>query len=107
MSTYNNSILIKNIIRSEIMVTGNKNLYNFLVEKYIDLKSVFCLSMIPEQGEDIYTLMINKNKVIMVDVSRLDSSIIETEGLSATDYLHQLKNKQEKDFLLAILKQQE
>lgn len=89
------------------MVTGNKNLYNFLVEKYIDLKSVFCLSMIPEQGEDIYTLMINKNKVIMVGVYRLDSSIIETEELSVTDYLHQLKNKQEKDFLLAILKQQE
>lgn len=107
MNTYNNSILIKNIIRSESMVTGNKNLYNFLVEKYIDLKSVFCLSMIPEHGEDIYTLMINKNKVIMVDVSRLDSSIIETEELSVTDYLHQLKNKQEKDFLLAILKQQE
>lgn len=82
MNTYDDSILIKNIIRSERMVTGNKNLYNFLVEKYIDLKSVFCLSMIPELGEDIYTLMINKNKVIMVDVSRLDSSAVD-EFLSA------------------------
>lgn len=48
MNNYDDGILIKNIIRSESMVTGNKNLYNFLVEKYIDVKLVFCLSMIPE-----------------------------------------------------------
>lgn len=53
----------------------NKHILPALRLRYPDLKFAYMIEWIPEQGEDIYYILVNSTKIAIVEVDRLNNSI--------------------------------
>ena len=74
-----------------------------LYKQYPEMKTAYTLNWIPEQGEDIYYFLINKNIIAIVEIDRLDSSsepIIE--DLSISEYKRKLSKADQIKLAVAI-----
>lgn len=66
-------------------------LFKVLKSTFSEIKTAYILSWTPEQGEDIYTILVDMDKVAIVEISRincLEAPIIETFSLK--DYKKRL-----------------
>ncbi|WP_339221951.1 hypothetical protein [Paenibacillus sp. FSL W7-1332] len=64
---------------------------NVLKDTFGELKSAYILNWTPEQGEDIYTILVDTDKIAKVEISRVNQSevpLIETYNLK--DFQKQL-----------------
>ena len=103
MNKYLGKVSEKALVSSAELVMKNRALYGFLKAKYVNLTSAFCLNILPEQGEDIYTLLVNGQEILLVELSRVDHSLAEIESLPLDIYLAQLKDPKERKFILSAL----
>ncbi|KFC96631.1 hypothetical protein GLGR_0993 [Leminorella grimontii ATCC 33999 = DSM 5078] len=56
-----------------------------------------------EQGEDIYTYLINGEKVITLEVSRIDNSVIADDPITIEAYAKMMKGRQYHRYLKELL----
>ncbi|MNB89892.1 hypothetical protein D3C75_369430 [compost metagenome] len=72
-----------------------------LQDTYQDLKTAYILYWIPEQGEDIYTILINNKYIAIIELDRYDMQIEPIlQTISMKEYQKRLsKNNQ---ILLAV-----
>ncbi len=56
---------------------GNKRLLASINRAFPDMKSAFVLDWIPEQGEDIFSVLINNNKVAVFELSRSNDQLAD------------------------------
>ena len=50
-----------------------------LLEKFGPMEKAFIVDWIPEQGEDIYTIVINRDAIIVLEISRHEPTALEFE----------------------------
>ncbi|AIQ65423.1 hypothetical protein PSTEL_22220 [Paenibacillus stellifer] len=78
-----------------------KRLLQLLQDTYEDFKTAYILYWIPEQGEDIYTILINNKCIAIIELDRHDMQIepiIQT--ISIQEY--QLRLSKTQQILLAV-----
>ncbi|OCG65843.1 hypothetical protein A9G48_10245 [Gilliamella sp. wkB18] len=92
----NNALIEFNKIEQEIIVPYLKNVFG-------TVNSACCLYHMIEQGEDIYTYLINGDQVITLEVSRIDNSIIEDSIITIEEYAKMMKGKQYHRYLKELL----
>ncbi|MDN0125333.1 hypothetical protein QVN60_19525 [Yersinia aleksiciae] len=89
--------------KSELFIKKNKMIVNFLNQKFSPVKSAYLLAHTPEQGEDIYRILVNGCIVIEFEISRLDSTISDIEEMPVSYYSKLIKSKSAKlDLLIAL-----
>lgn len=59
-----------------------------------ELKSVFCIYEMIEQGENIYTYLVNADTVVIFEMSRIDQSIIHDRTIHIHEYAQESKGRQ-------------
>lgn len=59
-----------------------------------ELKSVFCIYEMIEQGENIYTYLVNGDTVVIFEMSRIDQSIIHDRTVPIREYAQESKGRQ-------------
>lgn len=59
-----------------------------------ELKSVFCIYEMIEQGENIYTYLVNADTVVIFEMSRIDQSIIHDRTIPIHEYAQESKGRQ-------------
>jgi hypothetical protein len=84
----------------EILIKGHTALFNdqpysriltLLRENILNIKTAYFLDHIPEQGEDIYTMLINQDVIVSFEMSRYDLKLISTVKIaSVKDYKKRL-----------------
>ncbi|WP_312692745.1 hypothetical protein [Kosakonia sp.] len=67
------------------------------------VSSVCCLYHMVEQGEDIYTYLVNGEKVITLEVSRIDKSVISDTTMTIEEYAKMKKGRQYHRYLRELL----
>jgi len=74
----------------------NPRLLKSVCSAFPQTRSAYVLHWIPEQGEDIYTVLVNDNAVATFELSRFDEDIVSpNKVLSIEEYKKNLKiNKQ-------------
>ena len=82
---------------------GAPRLLKILRTNYPDLDSAFVLHWIPEQGEDIYEILINEHEIIAVEISRTKMSDCVARTISVGEFLSQTRSKQKKIKLAVAL----
>lgn len=60
----------------------------------VELKSVFCIYEMIEQGENIYTYLVNADDVVIFEISRIDQSIIHARTIPVREYAQESKGRQ-------------
>ncbi|MGP6381694.1 hypothetical protein ACTZGB_19555 [Yersinia bercovieri] len=89
--------------QSEIFIKKNKIIVNFLNKKFSPVKSAYLLAYTPEQGEDIYRILVNGCIVIEFEISKFDSKISDIEEIPVSYYSKLIKSKSAKlDLLIAL-----
>ena len=73
---------------------GAPRLLKILRTNYPDLDSAFVLHWIPEQGEDIYEILINEHEILAVEISRIDTGECVTKIISLDEFLSRTRSKQ-------------
>ena len=61
----------------------------FILTKFPNTKQMFVLKHTPEQGEDIYVILINSNAIIYVEIDKFNRNIITL--LNSSDIHHYLQ----------------
>ena len=83
------------LIRSCQALFSNKAEERFLrsvMQAFPDTKTAFVLDWIPEQGEDIYTVLINDDRVAIFELPRMLAEGSEPRSIQTlNDYRHKLK----------------
>lgn len=90
------SVRRNELLHSEELINNNKLIVNLLGEMYGEIKSVYVLTHTPEQGEDIYRLLVNGNFIVGFEQSRKDKKISEIFYMPVVDYAKKLKSKSDK-----------
>lgn len=90
--------LTENIIRqelklSEINIRKDNQIYTFLNTYYHPISTLYILGLTPEQGEDIYTLIINGEKILNLEYSKVDYTFSNIEVISLDEYEKTKKGK--------------
>lgn len=97
------SIKRTELINSELFIKKNEKIINFLNEKYGKIISVYVLAHTPEQGEDIYRILINGVLIVGFELSRGDDQLNEVFDMSVVDYSKQLTGRSDKlDLAVAL-----
>lgn len=97
------SIRRNELLCSEELIDNNELIVNLLDEMIGEIKSVYVLAHTPEQGEDIYRLIVNGDFVVGFELSRIDNKINEVFDMSVVDYAKELNSKSDKlDLAIAI-----
>lgn len=65
--------------------------------------SAFCLYHMIEQSEDIYTYLVNGERVITIEVSRIDNSVIADDSITVESYAKMKKGRQYHRYLRELL----
>ncbi|OCG21198.1 hypothetical protein A9G11_08320 [Gilliamella sp. wkB108] len=86
-----------NKMEQEIVIPYLKKIFN-------KVDSACCLYQMIEQGEDIYTYLINGECVITLEISRVDNSIINGGIITVEEYAKMKKGKQYNHYLKELLK---
>lgn len=78
------------LINSNYLLFNSENrLLKVLRGVYPELKTAYTLDWIPEQGEEMYTILINDNLIAKIELDRYkDGAIVET--ITVVQYLHGL-----------------
>ncbi|ROP60171.1 hypothetical protein EDF81_3011 [Enterobacter sp. BIGb0383] len=84
------------LINSGSFIRGNKVITGFLNDKYGHINSVYVLAHTPEQGEDIYRVLINGILIVGFELSKSDNQVNEHFDMSVADYSKQLKGRLDK-----------
>ncbi|KES16869.1 hypothetical protein GASC598I20_006670 [Gilliamella apicola SCGC AB-598-I20] len=85
-----------NKMEQEIVIPYLKSVFNAVC-------SACCLYHMIEQGEDIYTYLINGESVITLEISRIDNSIINDGIITIEEYAKMNKGKQYHRYLKELL----
>ena len=75
MLSMNNEEIIQSFLKSSReLLEGNRNdrLRSVLLDEFGPLEYAFIADWIPEQGEDIYTVIVPPDSVVIVELSRID-----------------------------------
>ncbi|AWH88639.1 hypothetical protein [Limnobaculum parvum] len=91
------------LLNSESLINENPIIVNFLNKQYGNIRSVYALAHTPEQGVDIYRLIINGNLIIGFELSHIDNQISEIFDMSVEYYSKQLNSKSDKLDLAIVL----
>ena len=62
-----------------------ENLFMILQENFSEMKTAYFINHIPEQGEDIYTILVNNDIIATIEVSRVNHNerpIVEIHGVN-------------------------
>lgn len=78
-------------------------LLEILRKNYPNLDSAFVLHWIPEQGEDIYEVLINEDEVFTVEIPRVDAVDCIIKTLPMNKFIDQTRSKQKKIKLAVAL----
>lgn len=65
--------------------------------------SACCLYHMIEQSEDIYTYLVNGERVITIEVSRIDNSVIADDSITVESYAKMKKGRQYHRYLRELL----
>ncbi len=78
----------RSLFRSE----KSKPLLKLLTENFPEMKTAYVVGWIPEQGEDLFTILINDDIIAVVELDRVDSGVEPIiDRLSIEAYIHGLK----------------
>ncbi len=63
-----------NLIKShkELFTEKYENLFMVLQEKFTEMKTAYFINHIPEQGEDLYTILVNNDIIAKIEISRFN-----------------------------------
>ncbi|WP_010248546.1 hypothetical protein [Acetivibrio cellulolyticus] len=81
----------------------NEKLLKILTELFPDIKTAYFLGHTIEQCEDIYTLLVNDNIIVSIEIDKYNISvdpIVEIE--SVEDYLNGIGKQRHIEFLVAM-----
>ena len=92
-----------NLKNYSTLITENKKILIFLNEQVKEISSVYALNHTIEQGEDIYTLLVNGEIVIDFEISRVNHSIYDVSIKTVSDYSKEIKQKLPKLKLMIAL----
>ncbi|MGD6817982.1 hypothetical protein ACQCVE_13045 [Metabacillus sp. 113a] len=74
----------------------NKRLLEVIRSLYPEMKVAYIIDWIPEQGEDIYKLLINENIILEIELDRYNAEIDPIiESKSITQYLQGLSKQKQ------------
>ena len=80
-----------------------KKVLSALRIRYPEMKSAYPIDWIPEQGEDIYRILINTDLVVTVELDRLDEeSEVLIEAISLDQYQRRLSKTERIKLAVAI-----
>lgn len=97
------SIKRAELIDSELYIKKNGKIFSFLNEKYGEVRTVYVLAHTPEQGEDIYRILINGVLIVGFALSKYDAQINDVFDMSVVDYSKQLTGRSDKlDLAVAL-----
>ncbi|WP_189493931.1 hypothetical protein [Formosimonas limnophila] len=86
-------VLRKEILANQESAQNNIRLLNVIKEKFPSFKNFLIIDFLMEQGEDIYTLLIDGITVISLELSRIDESAIWGNCLPVSEYEKLLVSK--------------
>lgn len=82
----------KNADRGEISLRNSgldsdhcRGLESALTAKNIDIDRVFLINWIPEQGEDVYVVMVSVDRILIIEIPRADGEV-QYEEQSVVEY---------------------
>lgn len=56
---------------------GNRRLLASINRAFSDMESAFVLDWVPEQGEDIFTVLVNDNKIAVFELARSSNELAD------------------------------
>ncbi|MDB6372550.1 hypothetical protein [Photorhabdus bodei] len=89
--------------RKSLFAGDNPKLLSLLYEVRPETKSAFVLEWVPEQGEDLYTVLLDKELIVTVEISRINSEKLILEEISLEQYEKTLRYKKNKIQLAVAL----
>ncbi|HBO24322.1 hypothetical protein [Providencia sp.] len=93
----------ENLAKRSPLIMGDKEITNFLIQNFQEIKSVYVLQVTPDQGEELYTLLVNGDKVIDFEISRINNSIYDVHIRTVDEYSKEIKKKLPKLKLIIAL----
>ncbi|CAI1056656.1 TPA: hypothetical protein ACSTJY_002541 [Serratia fonticola] len=90
------SLIRERLEKYENIIIENNVIHDLLVRNFSEIDSVYCLSQVIEQAEDIYTLLVNGEFVIEFELSRIDDSISDVNIKPLNEYSKKVKDKSSK-----------
>lgn len=83
--------------------SANRRLLNSIRRAFPKMYSAYVLDWIPEQGEDIFTVLVDDNTVVTFELSKLDCELAEAQNVRMTkDYQRALKKHKMIKLLIAL-----
>lgn len=58
-----------------LFLAENRRLLDTIRQHHPSMKTAYILGWLPEQGEDIYTVLINLNTIIRVEIDRINAEV--------------------------------
>jgi len=87
------SITRNMLLDSESYVKEHERIARFLNARYEDISSAFILCHTPEQGEDLYRILVNGKVIVGFDLSRVDGQISEVFEMPVADFSREIRTK--------------
>lgn len=84
-------------------ITEQDVIVPYLKKRFGLVSSVCCLYHMIAQGEDIYTYFINGERVVTLEVSRMDNSVIADDSITVESYAKMKKGRQYHRYLKELL----
>ena len=83
--------------------SANRRLLNSIRRAFPKMYSAYVLDWIPEQGEDIFTVLVDDNTVATFELSRLNCELAEAQNVRMTkDYQRALQKHKMIKLLIAL-----
>ena len=92
-----------NLQKYSPLIMEDNVIINFLIQHFQEVKSVYVLQVTPDQGEELYTLLVNGDKVIDFEISRSNASIYDVHIRTVDEYSKEIKKKSPQLKLLIAL----
>ncbi|WP_139541137.1 hypothetical protein [Klebsiella spallanzanii] len=83
----------RELVNSALFIRGRGGIINFLTEKYGEVRSAYALSDTPEQGKNIYRILVNGAFIVGFELSMEDGKISDVFECSVLSYLRELKGR--------------
>ena len=89
-----------------LLYTGqiDEILTQILNERFPDITNAFLLKMIPEQGEDIYYILLNSSLIAVIEISRINHDITNAliDKIAVNEYKVNLSSSSRKILDMAM-----
>lgn len=93
----------RELVNSALFIRRREEIINFLTEKYGEVRSAYALSDTPEQGGNIYRILVNGASVVGFELSMEDEEISDVFEWSVLSYLRELKGRSDRLHLALVL----